>query len=58
MLLKEIGATQGSRISSRTTHFPRKSLRSERASPFARTSTRALATKANTKVFHNARKKV
>ena len=47
----EIGATQGSRIRSRTSHLPRNSLSSARASTVPSTITRTCATNANTKVF-------
>src|SRR5205809_810331 len=47
----EIGAPQGSRIRSRTSHLPRNSLSSARASTVPSTITRTCATSANTKVF-------
>ena len=47
----EIGATQGSRISRRTNHLPRKSRESASASTVASTMTSTWETIANTNVF-------
>ena len=58
MLPREMGATQGSSTSRRTTHLPRKSLCSAMARMLERTSTRICETKAKTKVFPIAPRKL
>src|SRR5438132_11160060 len=54
MLPSDTGATQGKRISSRTTHLPRKFLCSAMASVLASTITSACETKAKRKVLISA----
>ncbi len=55
MLPSEMGATHGSKIKSRTTHFPRKSFIKARARTFASTKTRSWEAMVKMKVFLSAR---
>src|SRR6267143_6841748 len=58
MLPSEIGATQGSRMSKRTTHFPRNSFCRETARTVARKITITCEVTAKRNVFRSARRKL
>ena len=58
MVPSEMGATQGKRMSSRTSHLPRNSRCSAMASALDRTSTRTCETTANRMVLPSALRKL
>ena len=58
MVPSEMGATQGKRMSSRTSHLPRNSRCSAMASTLASTRTRICETKAKRTVLPSARRKL